>query len=183
MSKALRATLGTALALFAVGCAPSTGFIAQGHVTVTLQETSGTPSTTGFNFPPSTRIDPALPSGRSDGFIGTCSVGPNGRSVVLQRVGGDRMGLESATFTLPDWAQDTCASCNRGSASFVVGGASFTGSQTAGASSPCQFTTSRTGSFDMRLQVQCRGVQSGTRTADLDVDLNLDLCNGPMTRN
>jgi hypothetical protein len=59
----------------------------------------------------------------------------------------------------------------------------FMGSQTAGASSPCQFTTARTGSYDMRLQVQCRNLQSGTRRADLDVDLDLDLCDGPMTRN
>ncbi len=183
MTHPIRASLVTAFALFAVGCAPSTGFLAQGSVTVTLQEATGAPSTTGFNFPPSTRIDPALPSGRNDGFIGTCSVGPNGRSVVLQRVGGDRMGLESATFTLPDWSQDTCANCARGTASFVVAGASFSGSQTAGSASACEFTTSRQGSFDMRLQVQCRGLQSGTRRADLDVNLNLDLCNGPMTRN
>ena len=183
MTHPIRASIVTALAFIASGCAPSTGFLAQGSVTVTLQGASGAPSTTGFNFPPQTRIDPALPSGRSDGFIGTCSVGPNGRSVVLQRVGGDNMGLESATFTLPDWSADTCASCQRGSASFVVAGANFTGSQTAGGASSCEFTTSRQGSFDMRLQVQCRNLTSGARRADLDVDLNLDLCNGPMTRN
>jgi hypothetical protein len=185
MTTVRNASLAAALAFFASHCGPGngTGFVAQGTVGVTLREGTGAPSTTGFSFAAQTRIDPTLPQGRSDGFIGTCSVGPNARSVVLQRVGGDRMGLESITFTLPDWTQDTCASCTRGTVSLVVAGANYTGTETAGATSACQFRPSRTGSFDMRLQVQCRGLATGTRSADLDVDLSLDQCNGPMTRN
>lgn len=183
MNHPIRATLVTAMALFASACAPNNGFLVQGTVGVSINEGSGAPTVTGFSFPPSTQVDPALPSGRSTGFIGTCSVGPNGRSVVLQRIGGDQLGLQSATFTMPDWSSDTCANCQRGTVNFVVGSTSFVGTHTAGQSSPCQFSAARTGSYDMQLQVQCRGVSSGSRSADLDVSLSLDLCSGPQTRN
>jgi hypothetical protein len=174
-----------ALALVASHCGPGngTGFTAQGSVRVALREGSAAPTNSGFTFASQVRVDPTLPAGRADGFVGTCSVGPNERSVVLQRIGGDRVGLESVTFTLPDWSQDSCASCTRGTVSFVAGGAQFVGNEVAGSASPCQFRTSRSGSFDMRLQVQCRALQSGAKSSDLDVDLSLDLCNGPMSRN
>jgi hypothetical protein len=183
MKHTIYGSLLAAFALAASHCAPSTGFLAQGTVAVNIREGSGAPSSTGFSFPPQTRIDPTLPQGRADGFVGTCSVGPNGRSLVLQRSGGDALGLQSATFTLPDWSRDECTDCQRGTVSFVVGNSNFTGTHVANATSPCTFRPSRMGSYDMKLQVQCRGLQSGSRTADLDVDLSLDLCNGPMTRN
>ena len=167
--KPLRSVLGVAaFALFASHCGPGNGagFIAQGSVQIAVREGSAAPTSSGFTFASQVRVDPALPAGRADGFIGTCSVGPNERSVVLQRIGGDRVGLESITFTLPDWSQDTCASCTRGTVSFVAGGAQFVGNEVAGASSPCQFRTARSGSFDMRLQVQCRALQSGAKTSD-----------------
>jgi hypothetical protein len=183
MKHSLRAPL-VAVALLASNCAPSTGFLVQGTVSVAFREGSAAPTDSGFRFSPQRRVDPTLAQGTAGGIQGTCSLGPNGRSLLLQQVGGDARGLRSITFTLPDWSQDSCANCSRGSVTFAIGENSFTGAQTAGAASPCEFTPTRTSSaYGMKLRATCTGLTSGTTTANLAVDLDLEQCDGPMTRN
>lgn len=183
MKHSIRATLA-AVALLASNCAPSTGFLVQGTVAIAFRDGAAAPTDTGFRFAEQRRVDPSLPQSSAGGIQGTCSLGPSGRTIVLQQIGGDERGLRSITFTLPDWSQDTCASCSRGSVTFAVGQNSFTGNQTAGATSSCEFTPMRTSSsYGMKLRATCTNLTSGTFSANLDVDLNLDACDGPMTRN
>ncbi|MDP3273646.1 MAG: hypothetical protein Q8Q09_00520 [Deltaproteobacteria bacterium] len=176
-----------ALTLSAAHCGPDngSGFLVQGSIAVQIPPNTATEANTGFQFPPQTRIDPTLPSGRSTGYVGTCTVGSNTRSLTIDQIGGDQMGLRSITVSMPDWSQDTCTNCVRGTVTLNVGGTTFSGTddRSMGASSPCTFTAARVGSFGMTLDLRCPSLQSAGRIAALTTNLTLDACNGPMTRN
>jgi len=163
----------------ACGPANGTGFLVSGQVALT--DTAGT-TRTGYTFAQQIRIDPTLPADASVGFTGICQTGPNGRSVRIQSVGGDALGLNTLAITMPDWSTDTCANCAHGSVAATLGTTAFTGSEQRGsASSQCTFTAVRRGTFGMQLDMSCAGLTAAgdPRSLSLQGSLTLDGCDGP----
>jgi hypothetical protein len=186
----LAAAFGLAAATALVGaCAPEngTGFYALGSIRATVTDATGTPTTTGFEFAQQSRIDPSLPAGSTTGFTGTCQLGTTGRTVHITQVGpaNDTNGLTEFSLTLPSWEQDTCTNCDHGSVALTIGGATFSGADVRGGSTPsaCTFTTQRRGSFGMQLDATCTGLgaTADPRHVDLHTTLTLDGCDSPST--
>ncbi len=172
--------LGAALA----ACGPDNGlgFYVGGTVRATV--TNGGVTTTGFDIAQSSRVDPTLPSGATSGFTGTCQIGPNGRSLRLQQIGGNSLGMTEMSLTMPAWDQDTCTSCLHGTFNAVIGGATFTGTEQRGTTpTQCTITTDRRGSFGMLVHASCTGLTAtgDPRSVDIATDLTLDECDGPST--
>ena len=173
-------------ALAACGPDNGLGFTALGSVSATVTDATGTPTTTGFDFMQSSRVDPTLPQGSTVGFTGTCQIGPNGRTLQVQQVGGaDARGLTAIAVTMPGWDQDTCTNCQHGTMTATVGGVAFVGSEQRGNNlpSPCSFTTVRRGSYGMQMTVTCMGLTAtgDPRHVDVATNLTLDGCDGPST--
>ena len=184
----LRSSLAiTAAAFLLAHCGGNngTGFSAAGSVVVQFSEGAGAPSETGLRFQSQVRIDPTLPSGRTSGVIGSCSVGPNSRTVEIDQIGGDALGFKSISVMMPDWSQDTCVTCQHGTVNLTVGSTSFVGEETRGGvvAPKCVFNATRRGSYGMELTVMCTALESNGKRASINATLQLDSCNGSMTRN
>ncbi|MEI8256107.1 MAG: hypothetical protein WCJ30_10595 [Deltaproteobacteria bacterium] len=171
------------VALAACGPDNGLGFYAGGNVRATVTDNGVT--TTGFDIAQSSRVDPTLPSGATTGFTGTCQIGPNGRSLRLQQVGGNSLGMTEMSLTMPAWDQDTCTNCLHGTLTTIIGGVTFTGTEQRGATTPtaCTFTTDRRGSFGMQVHMGCTALSAtgDPRRVDISSDLTLDECDGPST--
>lgn len=170
-----------------IGCAGNdVGFYAQGSLRATVTQPGvATPTTTGFEFATFTRIDPSIPANATSGFTGTCRVGPTERTLHLQRIGGDELGLREVTIALPSW-EAAATACPRGQISLKIGPTTFTGQHDCDdARSTCTFTTARRGSYGMELSVQCPQLQAAgdNRRVEFTGQLILDECDGPETRN
>jgi hypothetical protein len=178
----------TAMVAALAGCSNNDpGFYAEGALTASIPGTNaGDPATeTGFRFQQSTRVDPTLPAGRTSGPTGTCTVGPDGRAVRLTQIGGEPLGMRDVNITLPSWeTADTAPRLGR--IEVTIGQAVFAGEELRDTTtpSPCHFATTRNGSFDLQLTVQCTGLTSQTDPRRVDVNSNLTLtsCDGPETR-
>lgn len=185
--KTLRSVLAiSASAMLLIHCGGDSGrgFYASGTVVMQFSEGAGAASETGLRFPSQVQVDPTLRAGTSTGVIGSCSVGPNSRTVELTQLGGDALGFKTISVTMPDWSQDTCTNCQHGTVNFTIGTTSFTGVEMRGAAAPqCTFNATRRGSYGMDLTVNCSALESAGKRSTLATTLALDACNGSMTRN
>lgn len=164
-----------AAAALAAACGPgNAGMYVSGSVVASVTEASGSgPTATNFTFDQRTRVDSTLRDGTSSSYTGACSVSA-GRSLRIDRV-SQGTGLTSVSLTMPDWSQDNCASCQRGTVRVVTLGRSYEGADTAGAaSSPCRITATRSGTTAMSVNATCTGLQ-GTDGSRADVTLRFDV--------
>jgi hypothetical protein len=182
-----------AAAVFA-GCGPNNdvGFYAGGSFRVTIADPNApnpaATTTTGFEFPQQTRVDPTPNTNMGLATTGVCQVGPAGRTVRITRVGGDANGLQGFNLTMPPWEQDSCSACQHGTLEVTVGNAVFTGVEDRSQPHPqCVFTTERNGSYGMQLSIVCDGLTTttpnDTRIIAVNSQLTLDQCDGPPSSN
>ena len=161
------------------------GFTASGEMVATATDPAAPgPTRYGFSFA-GQRVDPTLTAGMAGGVTGTCRVGPSGREVRLESVGGPASQLRALRITMNDWADDACTDCLHGTASVTIGPTVFTAEdRRVGGRSACTVTAQRVDSLGMTVQVSCPGLSAAgdPRSVNLAGQLTLQSCDGQESR-
>lgn len=187
-TRAARAvTLSASLAALAVGgCAgDGVGITANGELIATATSPDG-PATTDYGFRlMGQRVDPTLPSGSTGGVTGSCRVGPSGRELRLESVGGPVNQLQGLRITLNDWSEDACTDCLHGTAQVTVGSLVFSAEdRRAAGASACTLSATRVGSLGMSVTANCAGLAApgDPRTVALRGTMTVESCDGQDSR-
>lgn len=180
-------TLSAALAALALSaCAgDGVGITANGELIATATSPDS-PATTDYGFRlMGQRVDPTLPSGSTGGVTGSCRVGPSGRELRLESVGGPVNQLQGLRVTLNDWSEDTCANCLHGTAQVTIGSLVFSAEdRRAAGASACTLTATRVGSLGMSVTANCAGLTAAgdPRTVALRGTMTVESCDGQDSR-
>ncbi len=140
------------------GCG-SDGLQVEGQVTLTVSQPPNPTGQAGFNFPANTVVD--APPGVGRGIFGRCVRESTGYVVELDRADNAGDGLQRLSLRVPAGTTTEVPT-----ATFVLGGNTFTGSGT------CQGTGAREGD-SVRITLTCNGMRSTLDPRSVSADVRL----------